>query len=137
LKDIELRLDLDYAGELWCAPALVLQVLSNLLDNAAYAAGPGGWVSVRTFADGDRFVCEVGDSGPGVPATLRDRVFQPFFTTKPAGQGSGLGLATSRQIADQHGGGLIVHSRETGTVFRFEIPLLSGVVEHIAGGVSV
>jgi signal transduction histidine kinase len=136
LKDVELRLDLGYPGDVNCAPALVLQVLSNLLDNAAHAAGAGGWVSLRTFVDGDRFVCEVGDSGPGVPPALRDRIFQPFFTTKPAGEGTGLGLATSRQIADQHGGALVVHSRGAGTVFRFEMPLEGAVGEHISGGVS-
>ena len=126
LKDIDLRLDLRYPGPLTCAPTLLLQVLTNLLENAVHAAGRGGWITIATFADGDRFVCEVGDSGAGVPVQLRERIFEPFFTTKAAGEGTGLGLSTSRQIVDRHRGRLFVRAAEVGTVFRFELPLPQG-----------
>jgi signal transduction histidine kinase len=124
LKDVEVRRELGYAGEVTCAPALVLQVLSNLLDNAAHAAGPRGWVGVTTFVDDGRFVCEVSDSGAGVPQALRERIFEPFFTTKAPGQGTGLGLSTSRQIALRHQGALFVRPTATGSVFRLELPLV-------------
>ncbi len=123
LKNVELRLDLRYSGEVSCASALILQVICNLLDNAAHAAGTGGWVAVTTFVEAERFVCEVGDSGAGVPPAIRERIFEPFFTTKAPGEGTGLGLSTARQIAERHHGTLFVRPTGTGSVFRLELPL--------------
>ena len=124
LAGVELREKLEYRGQLRCAEPLMAQALSNLLDNAAYAAGRGGWVQVRTALDEARVVVEFTDSGAGVPAALRARIFEPFFTTKPAGKGTGLGLATAREIVTRHGGTLDVrHSASGASVFRIEMPL--------------
>ncbi len=85
----------------------IMQALLNLLSNAAEAAltasAPAG-VELVGRRDGRDVVLSVGDSGSGVPVEDRERVFQPFFTTKP--QGSGIGLSLSRQIARAHGGEL-------------------------------
>ncbi len=105
-----------------CAPALLLQVLTNLLENAAHAAGQDGWVSLRAYVRDGRVRLEVSDSGPGVPAELRERIFEPFFTTKAPGQGTGLGLTTARRIVEQHHGSLRVLEGPTGTVFVIELP---------------
>src|SRR5439155_13908780 len=92
-KSVELREELGYKGRLDCAAPLLTQVLSNLLENAAYAAGSGGWVRLHSrLSDDERVIIEVGDSGKGVPVELRERIFEPFFTTKPPGSGTGLGL---------------------------------------------
>jgi signal transduction histidine kinase len=99
------------------------QVLTNLLENGAHAAGKGGWVEIRTGIDEQRVIIELSDSGPGVPAELRERIFDPFFTTKPAGKGTGLGLSTARDIVLRHGGRLDVRSTSGRTVFRIEMPL--------------
>jgi signal transduction histidine kinase len=129
LRNAELKTELDYRGTLYCAPVLILQVLSNLLDNAAHAAaaarapGRASWVRVVTFELDGFFVCEVSDSGAGVPVPLRERIFEPFFTTKPPGEGSGLGLSTSRQIAERHQGRLYVHASDEGSAFRLELPI--------------
>jgi signal transduction histidine kinase len=129
LKAVDLKLELRYAGEVACASALIMQVLCNLLDNAAHAAGKGGSVSVTTYVEGARFVCEIGDSGKSVPPLLRERIFEPFFTTKAPGEGTGLGLSTARQIAERHHGALYVRPTEQSSVFRLELPLTPVVAQ--------
>ena len=131
LKGVELREALDYKGPIHCAEPLLAQVITNLVQNGAHAAGRGGWVEVRTGLDDQKVIVEVRDSGPGVPDELRERIFEPFFTTKPAGSGTGLGLSTARDIVLRHGGTLDVRRAagaedgSTRSVFRIEIPLIS------------
>jgi signal transduction histidine kinase len=125
LEGVELRKNLGYRGVVHCAEPLMAQVLTNLVQNGAHAAGRGGWVEVRTGLEEQRVFVEVRDSGPGVPEELRERIFEPFFTTKPAGSGTGLGLSTARDIVLRHGGSLDVRSASGPTVFRVELPLPS------------
>ncbi len=121
LAKVEVRKRLDYAGAIRCAPPAMTQVLVNLLENAAQAAGAGGWVEVVTTSDGDQCTFEITDSGPGVPVALRQKIFEPFFTTKPPGQGTGLGLAISRDLVLRHGGNLEVRERAGKSVFVIEL----------------
>jgi signal transduction histidine kinase len=134
LTDVRVDQELAYEGSVRCARALIVQVLTNLIDNAASAAGPNGWIALRTRRAGANLLIEVGDSGPGVPAELRARLFEPFFTTKPVGKGTGLGLSTSRQIVERHQGTLsLVEGERGGAVFRIEIPIAGAVkVERAA-----
>jgi signal transduction histidine kinase len=84
------------------------QVLVNLITNALHAA-PGGAVTVTwTAAPGDRLALDVCDDGPGVPPAERARVFDPFVTTKPAGTGTGLGLAVVRHLVARAGATIAV-----------------------------
>jgi signal transduction histidine kinase len=72
-------------------PAELNQVWTNLIDNAIFAMGQTGTLTVRTTAAADRRVLvEFADTGPGVPEDIKGRIFEPFFTTKPVGQGTGL-----------------------------------------------
>jgi len=105
-----------------CAGPMIEQVLINLIDNAAHAAGPGGTVRVSAWCEGDQVIIDVNDSGPGVPLEVQNRIFEPFFTTKPAGQGTGLGLSLSRRIALDHGGDLRLVRQSQGATFRLELP---------------
>jgi len=83
------------------------QVFLNLLKNAAEAfEGRAGSIHVRARSEGGFVAVEIRDDGPGVPAALQDQLFQPFFTTKESGRGSGLGLSISRRIVQEHGGTL-------------------------------
>jgi signal transduction histidine kinase len=123
LSTVEVRQEINAPASVLCAGPLIEQILINLLDNAAYAAGPGGWVRISARQDDKRVVIDIEDSGPGVPAHIQERIFEPFFTTKPAGKGTGLGLAISRRIALNHGGDLRVVRLDQGTVFRLELPL--------------
>ena len=139
MRGIELRQDLQFREDVACAPALMLQLMGNLLDNATHAAeraaGPGetGWVRIATFKEGERFVLLVSDSGPGVPVPLRERVFEPFFTTKAPGEGTGLGLSTSRRIAERHDGRLFVVASAEHSTFRLELPLAASNVRVAVG----
>ena len=91
-----------------CSPALLNQVVMNIVGNAADAIqGPGG-IRVATRLDGGDYVIEVSDSGPGVPEAIRARIFEPFFTTKPVGAGTGLGLSIAYTVVGAHHGSIAV-----------------------------
>jgi signal transduction histidine kinase len=99
------------------------QVWANLISNAIDAAGEGGHVTVRTFLEGTTAIVEVVDDGPGIPQNLQDRIWEPFFTTKPVGQGTGLGLDISRRIVEEHGGEITLESAPGNTRFAVRLPV--------------
>jgi two-component system NtrC family sensor kinase len=103
------------------------RVLINLVLNAADASGKGGHIFVQaTSEDGQWLDISVTDDGPGVPVELRERIFEPFFSTKAAGEGTGLGLALSRRIAESHRGELVLEaSSRPGTTFSLRLPVAS------------
>ena len=122
---IEFKLALDEnVGEVATDPALVRQILDNLLSNAADAAGEtDGSVTVTTARETDRALIEVADDGPGIPADLLPKIFDPFVSTKRAGKGYGLGLAICAALAEALGASLTVESKEgEGSRFRLWIP---------------
>ncbi len=103
------------------------QVWTNLLDNAADAIhgveGHRGVITIRAVHTADHVVVEVEDNGPGIPPDVVDQIFDSFFTTKPPGAGTGIGLHTSYTIVvDKHRGDLRVTSEPGRTVFRVELP---------------
>jgi signal transduction histidine kinase len=123
LNGVDLRVSgvaLDRA--VMCAPPLLVQVLTNLIENAGHAAGSGGWVEVSAAQQDAAVTIEVADSGPGVPRELRERVFEPFFTTKAPGSGTGLGLSVARSIVHRHHGVLEIRERADRAVFVIELP---------------
>lgn len=102
-------------------PQLLRQLLLNLALNAIDAAGHGGWLRIELEAVPGAFAARVVDGGPGPPAELLDRLFEPFVTGKP--EGIGLGLATARQIAEAHGGRLEYRRRDGATCFELTLPV--------------
>jgi len=109
------------------------QVFLNLFINAAQAipVGKADENEIRVVTrmdDGGRVIAEVHDTGPGIPPEIRDRIFSPFFTTKPVGVGTGLGLAICQRIITSLGGEIAVESAPGhGTIFRIALPsTLSG-----------
>jgi signal transduction histidine kinase len=122
LTGIEVRNRLPKGLQINCAPPLMTQVLTNLIENAGHAAAPGGWVEIRSIIENGRCALEVADSGSGVPRELRDRVFEPFFTTKPVGKGTGLGLSVARDIIHRHGGVLEIRDRDERAFFVIDLP---------------
>jgi signal transduction histidine kinase len=82
---------------------------------------PTVWVSTRKV--GDRVLVSVRDNGPGIPQRILDKIFQPFFTTKPTGQGTGLGLSLTYDIIKAHGGDIKVETKEgEGSEFIIQLP---------------
>ena len=100
------------------------QVWTNLIDNAIDAMGGRGELVLRTSSRGDHVVVEITDSGPGIPPEVRARLFEPFYTTKPQGQGTGLGLHIVYNIVvEKHHGQVDVDSRPGETTFRVTLPV--------------
>ncbi len=137
-KDISFNARLDTVfdesvGLVSIIPQDIGRVVLNLFTNAFYAvserqkaqvAGYEPIVSVQTEKSVNIVRVIVRDNGSGIPAAVRDKIFQPFFTTKPTGQGTGLGLSLSYDIVKAHGGELKVDTRENeGSVFTVELPL--------------
>jgi two-component system NtrC family sensor kinase len=104
------------------------RVLINLIVNAADAAqGTAGQIQLIVQTGPDSSVeLRVQDDGPGVPAAIAQRIFEPFFSTKEAGEGTGLGLSISRSIAEAHGGSLFLESSSStpGATFVLRLPAL-------------
>jgi len=112
-------------------PHEIEQVIFNLVGNAVDALeGPvegDKRIYVRIRCRDDRAVLTVEDTGPGIPASNLERVFEPYFTTKPADRGTGLGLPVVRQIVRNHGGDVRLESVPgRGSTFTVELPLASG-----------
>ncbi|MEO6357543.1 MAG: ATP-binding protein [Ferruginibacter sp.] len=113
-------------------PQDIGRVLLNLYNNAFYAVnekkqlhieGYEPTVSISTKKLADKIEITVSDNGNGIPQKIVDKIFQPFFTTKPTGQGTGLGLSLSYDIIKAHGGEIKVETKEgEGTVFIIQIP---------------
>ena len=102
-------------------PQDIGRVILNLITNAFYAvnekakqgiAGFEPTVSVSTKKEGNNVLVTVKDNGNGIPEHIKEKIFQPFFTTKPTGQGTGLGLSLSYDIVKAHGGELKVDSKQ-------------------------
>ncbi|HNA92988.1 MAG TPA: ATP-binding protein, partial [Chitinophagaceae bacterium] len=119
-------------------PQEIGRVILNLINNAFYAASqpseggllgpdsskiPTVWVSTKK--DGTNILISVRDNGNGIPEKIKGKIFQPFFTTKPTGSGTGLGLSLAYDIVTKgHGGALTVETKEgTGTNFQIKLPI--------------
>jgi signal transduction histidine kinase len=98
------------------------RALSNLAANARDAMGGAGAFHVSADVVGDKLILELRDEGPGVPAEVRDRVFEPFVTLGKKG-GTGLGLAVARRFVEDHGGRIVLLPDGPGARFRIELPL--------------
>jgi signal transduction histidine kinase len=120
-------------GNINVVPQDIGRVILNLITNAFYAVQVETrhalslqyqpTVSVSTKKDGNTISISVKDNGPGIPEYIIDKIFQPFFTTKPTGEGTGLGLSLSYDIVKAHGGELKVETKEgEGTLFTIKIP---------------
>ena len=114
-----------------CQQVQITQVILNLLQNAFDAVvGIDGdkWIAVEVEASEPSVALSVIDSGPGVPPELRQRIMEPFFTTKPVGKGTGLGLSISQAIAANHRGELRLGERDGHTCFSLILPVRKEIV---------
>jgi signal transduction histidine kinase len=102
------------------------EVLLNVLDNALAACNPGEFIRVKSSENGGLekgILLEVTDQGCGIPPEHLDKIFDPFFSSKPIGEGSGLGLGIAKRIVEEHGGEIRVESEVgEGTLVSLLIP---------------
>ncbi|WP_367372783.1 ATP-binding protein [Pseudomonas lini] len=108
-----------------CLPSQINQVIMNLIVNASQAMGPErGTITLRTGLEGETVSIEVADTGIGIEPDNLQKIFDPFYTTKPVGQGTGLGLSLSYGIVKKHQGDISVRSEVgVGSTFRVELPV--------------
>ncbi len=136
-KSFNAKFETDFdntVGKVNVIPQDIGRVILNLINNAFYAVDekkksqPVGYeptVSVSTKKENDKVTISVKDNGNGIPQKILDKIFQPFFTTKPTGQGTGLGLSLSYDIVKAHGGEIKVETKEgERTNFKFIIPII-------------
>ncbi len=126
-SDVDLKIEQPVDFELECRSAQISQVMISLINNAYDALKgleqPKKWIRVeahkyKTFAE-----ISVHDSGPGIKPEVLEKIWQPFFTTKPVGQGQGIGLSISRKVAEAHGGALVYEPIANNTRFVLRLPL--------------
>ncbi len=132
---VEIETDLRPLPPVYGASGRILQVFLNLIVNAAQAIAGDGWIRIRTRLEDGMVEARVTDSGPGVPVEARDTIFSPFFTTKPAGEGTGLGLAVSAGIIERHAGTIAVEGDPgEGATFVVRIPVDHRQADSASGG---
>ncbi|HEX8439129.1 sensor histidine kinase, partial [Archangium sp.] len=136
LGHVRVETQLAEVGTVVGRPRQLVQVLVNLLVNAGHATPGGGVVSLVTRREGAQVRVEVRDTGTGMSEETKQRLFQPFFTTKPAGIGTGLGLSVVQGIIRAHGGRIEVESElGKGTCFIIHLPCVPPLTpEENSGG---
>ena len=133
-------LELDALPEVTCNIRELNQVFLNMIINAAQAieekvgdSGEKGEIRISTRRERDEVLIEIADDGPGIPAALLDRIYEPFFTTKEIGKGTGQGLALARATVERHAGSLECDSEPGwGTRFTIRLPVGGPPVELAA-----
>jgi PAS domain S-box-containing protein len=122
----EVHCELEPLPLLRCFPTQLNQVFMNLLVNAVQALEQRGTIRVTSVREGDEAVVRITDSGPGMSPETLSRIFTPFFTTKPPGQGTGLGLTICYAIISRHKGRIEVQSElGKGTTFIVRLPMVT------------
>ncbi|HEY0469833.1 MAG TPA: ATP-binding protein [Polyangiaceae bacterium] len=126
-RKIEVETDFGLPDVVDCYASLLNQAIMNLVSNSIDAMAGGGVLRIATGAEGALYSIVVSDSGTGIPAALRERVLEPFFTTKPVGQGTGLGLSITYSIVRKHQGTIeLSEPPGGGTSITIRFPLNQG-----------
>lgn len=119
-EKISLKIDLDARPAIMADEVLIRQAMTNLLQNAADAMPEGGNIAIAGSMNEQYYQLSVSDTGHGIPDSIRDKIFLPFYTTKE--RGTGLGLALVHKIIESHGSTVLVESSSSGTVFTIRFP---------------
>ena len=123
--EIYVRKELGGVAPIFADPKMIEYITDNLVRNALDAMKRRGTLHLRTYEQDGRVYMEISDTGTGIPPEYRDKIFEPFFSTKGAGEGSGIGLAISRKAAEQHNGEITLQPPKPGysTTFRITLPI--------------
>lgn len=123
IKVVEKFVDLP---EIECNVSQLNQVFLNLINNAAHAISGSGTITIQSQLEGNQIRVDITDTGCGIPAEHLDHIWDTYYTTKPAGEGTGLGLTIARNIVTEHGGQIIVRTQtgeDSGSTFSVFLPL--------------
>ena len=123
----DVKLEFDSVPPIMCSPSQIRQVFLNMIVNAVDAMATmnrRGVLTLRTrLTSSDTVQVDICDNGPGIPPEELNRIFDPFYTTKPVGEGSGMGLSICYRIIENHGGTITVNSKTgKGTIFTVTLP---------------
>jgi C4-dicarboxylate-specific signal transduction histidine kinase len=123
-SDTPVLLEATSNPEIFCDDIEIEQVLVNLIHNGIDAVKnmPERWVKLQVYETESSVIVHVRDSGPGIPAEVAEKLFQPFFTTKGVGEGTGLGLPIVKGILDDHGAAIRLRPHESSTCFEIVFP---------------
>jgi signal transduction histidine kinase len=137
----EVAVELGELPSVTCNIGELNQVFLNLIINAAQAleekvaaSGELGVIRISTRVVGSEVQIKIADNGPGIPRELQDRIYEPFFTTKEVGKGTGQGLALARSTIQRHSGSLECSSDPAGTTFTIRLPLTQPSTEPTGAG---
>ncbi len=123
LKNVTLEVHIPESIKVRVAPDEFMQVVMNLVDNAVFATGGDGTIAIHAVDDGQNVKVTFEDDGAGIPADIIDHIFDPFFSTKSPGQGSGIGLNVARSIIESYAGTIEVSSHDgVGSTFTIQLP---------------
>ena len=122
-SNIQLIREYQPIPEIWCYPDELMQVWTNHIHNGIQAMKGKGTLTIAVYQEKDLAKVAITDKGCGIPLEVQDKIFEPFYTTKPAGEGSGLGLHISQQIMAKHHGGIEVISQPGNTTFTAWLPI--------------
>jgi PAS domain S-box-containing protein len=131
--DVTRRMPVEAVGPCVMAnPSQIVHILLNLFSNAEHAlrqqAPDARWIEIEVTTERGMAVLRVTDTGTGMPADVQRRVFEPFYTTKDVGEGTGLGLALCHSIVEAHGGTITIDSEEgVGTTVSVRLPIVSAM----------
>ena len=124
----ELEVSLLQLSPMLCNPGQIAQVVMHMLTNACHALrGEPGKISLSQKQDAGQLLIQISDTGCGMPEDVRQRAFDPFFTTRAEGEGTGIGLALCYKLIREHGGNIELESEEgSGTCFTLKLPIRQG-----------
>ncbi|WP_216655263.1 ATP-binding protein [Thermoleptolyngbya sichuanensis] len=121
-RNIQLVRSYQQVPDIWGYPDELIQVWTNLIHNAIQAMESGGTLTISVIEKNGGLEVRIADTGSGIPQEVQTQMFDAFFTTKAAGEGSGLGLYISKKIIDKHRGSIEVESHPGNTEFRVWLP---------------
>lgn len=122
-RNIQIIRNYEEIPDIWGYPDELIQVWTNLIHNAIQAMPAGGTLTISTHAQHNGVEVRVADTGAGIPLDIQQKIFEAFFTTKPAGEGSGLGLYISQKILNKHQGYMKLESQPGHTQFSVWLPI--------------
>ncbi len=122
-QGVEVTKTFDDIPEILCYPEELHQVWTNIIHNSIYAMELQGKMDIRVYTKEKDIVVSITDSGKGIPPEIKDQIFKPFFSTKPSGEGSGMGLDIVKRIIEKHNGNIEVESKPGETTFLVYLPI--------------